>query len=61
MRKVQAAAGMLQSQFAKRKMMLVKESFVKWRSQAGLKQFLTKTFRHAALSKAVHRLVRNWS
>ena len=61
MRKVQAAAGMLQSQLVKRKLMLQKSSFIKWRSQAGLNQFLTRTFRHAALSKTVHRLVRNWS
>lgn len=52
---------MLQSQLAKRKMLQQKQSFVTWRSNAGLNQFLTRTFRQAALSKAVHRLVRNWS
>ena len=61
LRKVQAAAGMLQSQLTKRKLMLQKQSFINWRTKAGLNQFLTRTFRHATLSKAVNRLVRNWS
>ena len=39
----------------------MKQSFVVWRDNAGLNQFLTQTFRRATLSKAVHRLVRNWS
>jgi len=52
---------MLQSQLTKRTLMLQKQSFVSWRSKAGLSKFLTCKFRQASFSKVVHRLVRNWS
>ena len=59
-RRVQAAAGLLQAQLTKRSLLRTKRYFVMWRQKSGLTQYLTSTFRNAALSKAVHRWVSNW-
>lgn len=57
--RIRTAAGLLRSHMIKIRQTALKKRFVQWRSTIGMKAFLSTTFRRAAVSKTICRVVRN--